>query len=446
MYKRLFEGNVDFNGIESSYQEEFVKRVAAAGATAEEMIDVLKDMNVIISKCMNDTIDAAKNGAKVTVPYMDSFRFQYRSGAVATKDYAKIKLLPGQLALAPLQLSVRGTGSIPAGKGDNPFKRPIRKEVKGKKASVIVAEDLLTSLRNDAASYAYQKISDSLKASILGELQGYKTADIRLYHSLKYLAESYDDIMHVEDGDKKAAKRAIVHMSRNLVRNYSSAADLLPEAYLASKYVDKKSGAERTNSFYMAFTAEAVRYFVDHYNPDGMFENRVYKFGGGKARVGQRIHFENGISADGFYADTKVSGDFTLGIDNDIKAMIRKPVKDMVPAATYNDDAVFFQLITEKATKETIELIERARSAKADFSIQYINRTTGRVQKPCVHADLWLVAGSTKIAALRVPFNQGGISHYENFLAGKHISIDHIEILLPRADKYTRTYVMGFVI
>ena len=444
-YERIFKGNVDFNGIETSYQEEFVKRVAAAGDTAEEMIDVLKDMNVIISKCMNDTIDAAKNGAKVNVPYMDSFRMQYRSGAVATKDYAAIKLLPGQLALAPLQLSIKGAGSIPAGRPENPFKRTIRKEKKGKKV-VTVAEDLLTAVRNEAAVYAYQKIAENLKTSILGELQAYQTQDVRLHHSLKFLSEAYDSVMHIENGDKKAAKKAIVHMSRNLVRNYSPTSALLPETYLASKYIDKKTGAERTNSYYMAFTAEAVEYFVKHYNPDGEFENRVYKFGGGRARVGQKIRFENGISADGFYADTKVNGNFVLGIDNDINAVIRKPVKDMVPAATYDDSAVFLELLTGDATAKVVELIEKARAAKAPFTIRYINKITGRIQDSPLCANLYLLAGSTKIAELRMPRNQGGISHYENFLAGKQVSIGLIEILPPRKDKYTRTYVMGSII
>lgn len=445
-YERMFVGNNNFAGIEDMFRKDFIKRVAESGNTKEEMIDVMKDLNVIISKAMNDTIDAAKNPGSVDMPFMDNFRANYRSGAVATKDYAKIKLLPGQLALAPLQLSIRGAkDAVPAGKNGNPFKRTARLERKGKQ-SVWVVEDLLTAVRNEAASYAYQKLSENLKTSILGDLQAYQTQDIRLHHSLKFLAEAYDSIMHIENGDKKGAKKAIVHMSRNLVRNYSPASALLPEAYLASKYVDKKTGAERTNSYYMAFTAEAVNYFVDHYNPDGEFENRVYKFGGGKAKVGQKIHFENGISADGFYSDTKVNGDFVLGIDNNIDAVIRKPVKDMVPAATYDDSAVFFELLTKDATQKIVELIEKARTAKAPFTIRYINKVTGKVQSTPLYANLWLIAGSTKIAELRMPHNQGGISHYENLLADKQVSISHIEILPPRKDQYTRTYVMGSII
>ena len=56
-YERMFKGNVDFNGIEGTYQADFLARVAAAGDSKEEMIDVLKDLNVVISKSMNDTID-----------------------------------------------------------------------------------------------------------------------------------------------------------------------------------------------------------------------------------------------------------------------------------------------------------------------------------------------------------------------------------------------------
>lgn len=444
-YERMFEGNVDFNGIESSYQEEFVKRVAAAGDTAEEMIDVLKDMNVIISKSMNDTIDAAKNGAKVNVPYMDSFRMQYRSGSVATKDYATIKLLPGQLALAPLQLSIKGAGSIPAGCKENPFKRTIRKEKKGKKL-IVVAEDLLTAVRNEAVGYAYQKLSENLKASILGDLQAYQTQDVRLYNSLKSLASWYDDAMHI-DGDKKAMKKAIVHMSRNLVRNYSRVSALFPEAYLASKYTDKKTGAERTNSYYMAFTAEAVEYFVRHYNPNGEFENRVYKFGGGKAKVGQKIHFENGIAADGFYADTKVNGDFVLGIDNEINAVIRKPVKDMVPEVQYDDSIVFLSLIPDQKVGDMTALMEKARAAKAVFSVQYRNRITKQIQEDCGNADLWLFANHTPIARLANAGNSGGMSYYEMFLAGRQLTVEQIETFVAiQVDKRSHVFVIGHTI
>ena len=128
-YERMFVGNNNFAGIEDTFRKDFIKRVAESGNTKEEMIDVMKDLNVIISKAMNDTIDAAKNPGSVDMPFMDSFRANYRSGAVATKDYAKIKLLPGQLALAPLQLSIRGAkDAVPAGKNGNPFKRTARLE------------------------------------------------------------------------------------------------------------------------------------------------------------------------------------------------------------------------------------------------------------------------------------------------------------------------------
>ena len=69
---------------------------------------------------------------------------------------------------------------------------------------------------------------------------------------------------------------------------------------------------------------------------------------------------------------------FIFGIDNNIDAVIRKPVKDMVPAATYDDSAVFFELLTKDATQKIVELIEKARTAKAPFTIRYINKVTGK--------------------------------------------------------------------
>lgn len=441
-YERMFVGNNNFAGIEDTFRKDFIKRVAESGNTKEEMIDVMKDLNVIISKAMNDTIDAAKNPGSVDMPFMDNFRANYRSGAVATKDYAKIKLLPGQLALAPLQLSIRGAkDAVPAGKNGNPFKRTARLERKGKQ-SVWVVEDLLTSVRNETAVYAYQKLGESLKTSILGDLQSYQTQDVQLYKSLKHLAECYDAVMHIENGDKKAMKKAIVQMSRNLVRNNSrvDSRNLFQEAYLASQYTDRKSNSVRTNSYYMAFTHEAANYFVGKYNPDGMFENRIYKFGGGKARVGQRITFVNGISEDGFYAETKVNGTYTLEINNDLQAVIRKPVVDMIPDAEYDDTVVFMQLM-DKDIEAAVGLIEKARAAKARFGIRYY--------KPAgaLHDNMWLVAGKTPIARIANPSNKGGRSRYETMIANCFVSIDQIEILPPRKQgDVVRAFAVGHIV
>lgn len=442
-YERMFEGNVDFNGIEGTYQADFLTRVAAAGDSKEEMIDVLKDLNVVISKSMNDTIDAAKNGAKVHVPFMDSFRNKYRSGAVASKDYVQIRLLPGQLKLDGLKLAVRGASDeVPADKRDA-FKRPVRKEKKGK-AEVWVAEDLLTAVRNETAVYAYQKLQEKLQTSMDEEIKSYQTKDLRLYSSLKFLAESYDSVMHIDDGDKNVMKKAIVQMSRNLIRNNSPVAseNLFQEAYRASCYTDKKTGAVRTNSYYMAFTHEAAEYFVERHNPDGEFENRIYKFGGGKAKVGQRITFIKGISEDGFYAETPISGTYTLEINNELQAVVRKPVQDMIPDAEYDDSVVFLRLIPKaKSSAQIVELVEKARAARAPFSLKYYQ------PEGSLHDNLWLFAGRTPISEICNPLNQNGKSRYEQLLAGKKISIDQIEIL--RSNKpgtYDKLFAVGHMI
>lgn len=442
-FTRMFNGNTNFGAMEASWKEDFIKRVAESGNTKEEMIDVMKDLNVIISKAMNDTIDAAKNPGSVDMPYMDSFRTNYRSGAVATKDYAKIKLLPNQLALAPLQLSIRSAkDAVPGGKNGNPFKRTARKEQQGK-STVWVVEDLLTAVRNETAVYAYQKLNESLKASILGDLQSYKTQDERLYKSLKHLAECYDSVMHIENGDKKAMKKAIVQMSRNLIRNNSQAdpRNLFQEAYLASQYTDRKSNSVRTNSYYMAFTHEAANYFVRKYNPDGMFENQVYAFDGNiKAKIGQRIHFVKGISTDKcFHAETPVNGAYTLMINNDLQAVIRKPVVDMIPNAEYDDTVVFMQLM-DKDIETAVGLIEKARAAKARFGIRYY--------KPAGDSrdNLHLIAGKTPIARIVNPSNQGGRSRYESMIANRFVTVDQIEILPPRKQgDITRVFVVGHI-
>ena len=448
MYKRMFEGNVDFNKVGADWQEELISRIAAAGSTKEEMIAVLNDLVVVNSKSINDTIDAAKNPNLVKVPYMEETRNKTRSGAVASADHVKIKLLPGQLALDAIQLSVRGAKDEM--KPEDRRKvcgRPVRQEVKGK-SKVFVIEDLLTSLRNETAVYAYGKLDEKIKSSMSNELMAYQTQDVRLHNSLKFLASRYDDAMHIENGDKKGMKKAIVQMSRNLVRNYSRAdvRSLYKEAFLASRYKDVKTGAEMTNSFYMAFTSEAAGYFVDRYNPNGTFENRVYKFGGGKAEVGQHVTFVNGISEEGFYTETKVNGTYKLDINNDIQAVIRKPVRNMIPEARYDDQVVFMELIPNQTQKieDMAALIERARASKANFSVVYRNRTTKEVQKSISGADLWLYANHTPIARLYNPINEGGVSYYEASLANKNLSVDQVEIFISnKAGKRNHVFVIG---
>lgn len=445
-YERMFEGNVDFNGIEGSYQKEFVEKVAAAGATKEEMIDVLKDLNVVISKSMNDTIDAAKNGAKVYVPFMENIRNTFRSGAVATKDYAEISLIPGQLALAPLKLSVRGTKDEMKSAESRKFcGRPVRVEER-EKNQVFIVEDLLTSLRNETATYAYAMLQDHLKAQILTDMKLYRVTDMRLHNSLRYLSQRYVSAMRIKDGDRKSIKRAIVQMSRNLVHNYSSkGACLFQEAYAASCYKDKKTNADRTNSYYMAFTAEAVNYFVTKHCPDKMFENRVYKFGRGKAQIGQKITFVNGISADGFYTETKVNGTYKLEINNKLQAIIRKPVKEMIPVPEYDDTVVFMELQTVDRSGKEFELLEKSRADGSQFTVRYVNYLTGKVQNDFHRADLWLVSGSTKIAKISTPVNNAGIPYYDQFLANQNISVKQLEVLPATNTARARIYMIGHV-
>ena len=445
-YERMFNGNADFNGIEETYKKEFQSRVAASGSTKEEMIDVLKDLNVIISKSMNDTIDAAKNGAKVSVPFMENFRNRYRSGAVATKDYAEIRMLPNQMALDALKLSVRGSKDEMKSEDSRRFcARPVRKEER-EKAAVFVVEDLLTSLRNETASYAYDVLKDTLQIPLLNNMKTYCATDLRLYNSLRWMSERYNSVMHIQDGDRKAAKRAIVQMSRNLIHNYSSKGScLFQEVYAASCYKDKKTNTDMTNSYYMAFTAEAVEYFVNQYCPDKVFENRVYKNGRGKARIGQKITFVNGISEDGFYTETKVNGTYTLQINNDLQTVVRKPIKEMIPTPVYDDKVVFVELQTKDNSGKEFELMEKARAAKAQFSIRYINRVSGKIQDNYYGANLWLVAGSTPIAKLSMPIQDNGITYFEQFLAGKILTVEQVEILNPKPNskERARIYMIG---
>ena len=118
-----------------------------------------------------------------------------------------------------------------------------------------------------------------------------------------------------------------------------------PEAVLGIVYRASipKDGTSPT-SFYAQFT-EIITHYVSTLIPNKRFEMNVYKYGGGIAHVGQKIVLEDGHSEDGFFVDsTKISGEFTLEMNEYGKPIISRKVIDMIKRPEVDKDVAVFRI------------------------------------------------------------------------------------------------------
>lgn len=451
--KEYFGGNVDFGkkvkvgDKELTYTKLLELVVAGATVTAEHYIDITLWMSTYTSKCMNDVIDAAKTGYRVIVLYLEKFQKYYRSGAVLKGDYAKISMVAGQLALDPLKLSVRGAKDemkhedrkYLSGRAVRKEKHTVRNE-KGKKEVyyTYVVEDFLTAVRNEIAIEAYELLKAEMAKSVIPKLSGYQTQHAALNNDLRYCASMYTNWMRSETGDKKAAKHALVNMARTLCRT----SNVSPENYFKEIHLVSSNkgedGAISMNGFYLAFTPEAIKYYIDTYCPDAKFENAVYCFGGSMARIGQRITFVNGVSEDGFFTESKVTGTYALTINGNCEPVIERSVKEMIPVVNHDATAIAFELQTKTAAKTTeiMNRIEKARLSNATMSIRYVDENQ-KIVNSFHGAHLWLVANDTPICQLYTP---NGKTLLERFLCGKTVQLEQVDVSI--RDKGTNTMIM----
>ncbi|MBO7449507.1 MAG: hypothetical protein J6U54_03990 [Clostridiales bacterium] len=440
-YKRAYLGNVNFEGKEDTFINDFLLAVSKAGNTKEEVLDILLDLNVIISKCMNDIIDAAKSGDKVEVPFMTLLEGRIRSGAVAVDDYGKIELMKGDSTeLQPLQLSI---GEMPKGIKESPFKTPFKYDDDG----VLVFQDALVELRNETLKYAYQMVKEALSSSISDPFGAYETCDEELKGVLDMFSSQFVDMMEGKMTDRKSAKIAIVDMARTIARKYSPVKDhqLVFEARLASYYTNKKTKKLDSNSFYLAFVHEIATYFIEKYCPDKMFTSRVYKNGGGYGTIGQKIEFENGFSKDGFYCETPVTGTYTLEVSNHGNAVIRRPVKEMIPEKTMSNIA-FVEIsnigsvkgIPNRKAEDIMDIVESARSGDSTFKFAYVNDTTGEVTANYRGTHMCILIDGKPTLRIRTP--QKG-SYFARYLYGKTFKVTQTE--LGERNKTDVIYLLG---
>jgi hypothetical protein len=447
-----FGGDIDFSkkvpvgeNRELTHTELIMELVMCAPRTFEAYIMILFCMNPYISKCINDTIDAAKNGFKVLVLFLKRFETYYRSGAVSKKDFVKLSLLPGPvLGMNPVKLSVRGAIDEMK-KEDRDFMTScaMRKEKfynkdEGKWQHRYVVEDILTQLRNQTAIYAQEKMEELINRPIKSKVAAYATKDTALHSDLHQISSLYITLMGLNGGDKKNAKKACVSMARNLLRNYArlNPKYMFHEAYRASQFKTEE-GEIVANSFYLAFAPEAIEYFVNEYCPNKMFQNKVYKFGNGYARIGQWITFEGGVSVDGngYYTENAVDGTFQLLIDEELNPIIEVPVRDMVPEVEYDDRAIIIQLDTKgsEMAEQKLEAINK-NSTKKDirYFFAYAHKQTHAMQNHPRDARmaLWASFGEKPPQHVcDIYIETTGKSYYQNFLKGKTFNIEQIEVV-----------------
>lgn len=452
--KEYFGGNVDFgktvvvDGKELSYNKLMELVVAGAEVTVERYMDICLWMSTYTSKCMNDVIDAAKTGYRVIVLFLDKFQKVYRSGAVSKGDYAAIKMTPGKLGLEPIKLSVRGA------KDEMPFEqrkwlsgRAVREEKHKSEEGTYytyVVEDFLTAVRNEIALEAYDLLQAEMKKSIIPKLSGYQTQNIALANDLKYLSSMYTNYMKSQDADKKTAKARITNMARTLC----CMSGINPDNYFKEIYRvssnKNEDGSVSMNGFYLAFTPEAIRFYVETYCPDIKFQNKVYRFGNASGKLGQRIKFVNGVSEDGFYTESKVNGTYTLMINSNCEAIIERSVKEMIPPVIHDATAIAFELTTgsEQKTEEIMKRIEKARLSKAKFTIRYVNDKE-EITDNFRGSHLWLVANDKPICSL---YNRREKNLFEKYVAGQAVEIEQVDLSVRKGGKEYMVMVIGHVI
>jgi len=324
-YNRLFtvDGSnnlgvdVSFEGKEDSYVEDFVNAAYECDWSFESCVRFLWDYNAVLSKSMNDVIDAAKNGALVIVPFLKVTHDRIRSSCVASKDYARIEMSRSELKIASYTPPCCSEAS---------------KRDQQKSGMLLMVDDPVGIMKRRIFALAVDRLTKALDCDIKTDIQeasGGKMLD----GSVELMCEFFQDLMKAQSNDKPLAKRHVINMVYFMM-NQCGITD--PEKMLgillkASRYTKEgEEGVVHYNSFYAQFS-ELLYHYVSKFNKDMDFEKRVYGFKDAEAYVGKKVTFENGFSTDGFYVDERINGTFCLEADEKNRPIIRKRVLDMIP-------------------------------------------------------------------------------------------------------------------
>lgn len=355
--------DVSFAGKETTYVTEFMDEAENCDWSLESCIRFLWDLNAVLSKSMNDIIDAAKNGAVVFVPFLDVLMNRVRSSSVATVDYAEIKLSRTDLKFDRI---------------NNGYTAPCcskkSKDAAKKTGVELLVNDPLGVMKKRIFAMAYMRVKEVLEDNVEQELR--EVSNVRLDASLDLLASFYQDLMKAEGNDKAVAKKAVISMAYALMHmaNVTDPEQILGLVTRASNYTKETKGAlPKYNTFYAQFN-EIVRHYVSMLCPDAIFSRPVFKFGGGIAYVGQEVTFEDGKSADGFYTSGHVTGTFRLEPNDKFQPVINRRVLDMIPEHKEEGTTAVVKLWKQRFVMADGTIKDLSPKYNADKLVEYIER------------------------------------------------------------------------
>ena len=446
--------DVSFEGHEATYVDDFIDAVRRCNWSFESCVRMLYDFNAVLSKCMNDTIDAAKNGAVVYVPFLDVLTMRVRSSSVASIDYAEIKL-------SRTDLKFEGP--------NNGFTGPCCSEASKKEQNnpyfTLLKNDPIGMLKNRIFTIAYLKIRKALTDNVESDLTEV-SAGMYLDSSLDLMASYYQDLMKAEANNKTLGKKVVVSMTYTLLSmcKVTDPERILSLILRASNYKKHVPGATpKYSSFYAAFN-EVIRHYVAKLCPDMIFTLPVFKFGGGFAYIGQEVTFEDGRSKDGFYVDGKVSGTFTLEANEFFQPIIRRRALDMIPAHEGEQGVAVFKLWKKFWKDSNGKIQDLSPKYNADNLIGFIENKRDKENLECwvqaydpekkvlLDTPVNEIQNLTKVALMlvtnygRIGFIQnasgrvedGYHSAYLDAVIGKRFSIENV-MKMGREDKKNQT-------
>ena len=344
--------DVSFEGKELDYADRIESEVISCKWNFENCERFLWDMNAVLSKCMNDIIDAAKTAARVPVPFIHEVKKSVRSSAVASSEYAKVELARTGLTLRSFYNVCEGPKSIAE-----------------QQKVTILKNDPIGVMKRYVFTLAKKMLEDLLKQPVQSDIKAL-SGGAQLDSSLDALSSFFVGAMSSMSNDRAFVKRKIIGMAYKLIDDamITDPEQVLGVVYRAS--LPSKGG--EANSFYAQFV-EIITHYVSTLIPNKEFKMSVYKYGGGTAYVGQKIVLENGRSKDGFFVNsTKVSGEFTLEMNEYGKPIIANKVINMIERPEVDRDVAVFRMMNplqyNPQTKQN-ETLEKSFSAEEKIKL-----------------------------------------------------------------------------
>ena len=352
----------------------------------------LEDAMIIMVAVVGHTIDAAKSGAEIHVPFF--WLTQDVRGGFLIKIAEKQKSSSGSTKKIEL-LDIK-TGYVKTKEYDE-----LGNET-GKERTRLVLNDELVQLKNEAI----QLVRDLYVATVKEAEQkkeftvdtGIKV-DPLIMTSTKKLASMRNALMDCRRSEAKDAKKYITSMERQIL----AMADLTPEQRFQVVKSASRTPKGTYTGFWTDFVPETV--YAALQGHDGYLVEKLYaKTIGDAFKVGSVLHFENGLN-ERAYLGSKVSGDFTVGINEFGEAIVYTTIKEYMAKADNAAEKLFIYeapvgkgVDKEKRAAAIIEEVKKATKTKIFFGMGqknglYIYTEDGKYR----HQYLQSVQGGTPI-------------------------------------------------